>query len=1065
MSIRSATAVATGLIGLALVLALWDRDAVEPEPVTVARSGETSVRRDPVRTAVRDGESSHATTASPDREGSRQPVRSAAISGRVIDEAGAPVRSAVVCWVPIPARLAEPSVRRADIALEVRSTSIEMSADEEGSFVFAEVPTLADGLVSMLWISSPRHECIAVLLDESRDSWPKGAEWRLASAAPVRVRVVGASGDRIAGATVVQEGLELRDPENDLPARAGWLFRREVATGADGTIDVTPIPGRHRLVARLGDLESPPWDGEPSSLTELTLGASFRAGGFLTWSPDLSESTAVYVTCEAVVGLHSVELSRNRVRAGTWGPLPFSLTGAPEYRFRLDGDGVVPQLHLVSAPRAGSQLSLDFDVEPGHTVWFRVVDEDGETVPEAEAIVGWSHRGVEVSRSARVREDGFIAVWGCPDGTMRTSFRAPGFVQAETESIELPLPEEGFLPVTLVRAGILRGVVVDSAGPVHDFEVVVWSQFLENGARSYPFTNALDGRFVLDQVPFGNLTVIATAVGHSQSRPRNEVVRAGQEVDVWLELGSAVVAVGRVVAAGSGDPVADATIRIRASDGYEAIGSAGPPYAVDADGVFSVVGVASGLAFVDVSAPGFSSRGVSVTVSDGGAAEFGVIELHRRQALEVVLRCDESVDTGAFRLQVDGPDGIANRAFDLDGFARLDGLSSGEYTVSVEYPDGTWRRIEERFVPGDVWRVEFFASAGATLRVEVVVDDGALPGKEAWVSVKSATPRGWAYCADALDAAGRAVFHNVPPGDHQVSVHSHPDRGSRQLASTRVTLVHDDDVVVRLRVGDAERRVRVVDELGHPLQGVSVGVNLPGDELGWSATELTDAAGACVIPGLTVDDVFVHLAHPDRGYGLGLPVRLAHRSEVTEIVFESPVTTELILMRRTGPVVGAGGRFYDSLYMRSVAGPLSDELGRSVWTNLAPGDYVFVFGEEGYWPIHTPVAVAEGSAPLQVDLYRLCDLRIEVTRDGAPVPSVEVVMQRLGGSIPLRDFVVSGQVGSNTGSMVTGENGVLFLERVAEARYGWSVSPEGGPPLEGEIEIEPDRQAVLRITL
>jgi hypothetical protein len=1069
MSIRSVLAVAAGA-AVVLSAAIWymGADSVDPRrepgasPESIGVSGGA-------RVAAKDrlvdpGDSTTDGTVEPDGVALRRSVPSDALTGRVVrSTTGLPIADAVVSWTSLPESLEEPWIRRADVANEVPATSVETRTAADGVFFFNAVPPPMGG-GSVIWITSSNHEPRAVLCGPEPRDLPTGREWSLTPAAAVQVRVVDSVGAPVAGATVVQSGIDITTIDDNQPARLAWLLLRAATTGTNGTALVVPLAGRHRLSAHLGNSESGPFEGEAAPSTTLELGATFRVGGLLRWSPELSESTAVHLNCESIVGPHAVELVRTRVRAGTWGPLSLPLTGAPEYRFRLEGDGVVARAHVVSAPRAGDVLTIDFDVDPGHMLWFQVVDEAGATPPGVEVTVRWDDRGTQVARASQARSDGFVAVWGCPDGAVMTSVRAPGFVRADLEAIQLPLEEEGFIPVTMVRAGSIGGVVVEDGRPVDTFEIVVWPHGQAAHAQRYPFASAPDGRFELNEVPLGELTVIATAIGRTQSRPTIASVVDGRAAEVLLALEPTVTASGRVVDAATTEPIADATIRVPASDGFGSIGTTGPPHLVASDGAFFVEGVAPRLAVLTVTAPGYSSRDVSAPVS-GANADFGTIALQGRQHLEVYLRHDAGVAPDRFELSIDGPDGPRSGMFDGEGRARFEALSAGDYAISVRYPDSTWRRAEVALVAGEDWYVEFNATTGATVRVEIVHDGGDSPNRDWWVSLQRVNRQGSVFCTANLDSANRAVFRNVPASTQVVSLHGHPDGGSRVVASTRVALVDGDDLTVTLRVDDVRKRFRVVDERGDPLQGVSVSVNLSGDGFGFSARDLTDADGTCVVPGLSADDVLVHLGHAERGYSLGLPVTVSPAGAVTEVVFQASVTTELVLSRRTGPVVGGGGRFCDLQYTRAIRGPISDERGVSTWSNLAPGDYVFVFDEAGYWPIHKPVTVRDGAPPIQIDLYRLCSVRLEVTHAGKPVPGAEVFMQRIGGSVPLSEFLPSGLVVSSTGSMNTGPDGAVELDQVAEARYAWRVSMPDGTTTDGAVEVEPDRPAIVQITL
>jgi hypothetical protein len=797
----------------------------------------------------------------------------------------------------------------------------------------------------------------------------------------------------------------------------------------------------------------------------LTIRPTFQAAGRLTWSPELSESTVVQVSCSAVVGPHARELTRTRVRADRWGPQTIDLSGAPEYRFRLDGDGVITEERVVPAPDDGALVTVDFDVRPGHILWFRILDEAGQAVPEAEASVRWQDRGIEVSRRAVARDDGLIPVWGCPSGIVVPTFRAPGFIQVEGAPIELPFVEEGVIPVTLLRAGALRGVVVCGGKPVRDFQVVVWPERDPGRALRFTFDDTADGRFALSEIPHGDLTITATAAGFSQGVPRNVRVEPGREAEVRIEVLPVLEAIGRVVDATTGASIPGATVRVEASDGFRAIGAAGPPRRVTLDGAFRVEGVSVGRAFIEVSAPGFSSTHLSADAVAETPVDFGVVRLEPRQELVIHLRHEPSDDPTAYQVRIESPDGTSMAPFGPDAFIRVPEASAGDHRFVAFHPDGSWKVVDRHLSVGSDWYVELDASGGATLRVSALDPSGILPDEGAWVETKRMTPSGPEYRSANLDARKRVVIRHLASGHHEVVLHGHPDLGSVLLASTSVDLDDRADVEVELVVGDRDRRFRVVDDRGVPVDGVSLSIDLHDRGGSHSARGLTDSDGSCVVPSLVAGEVLVHLGHPTRGYQLGIPVRIAPPGEPTPVVFEDPVRTEVVLMRRTGPVVGAVGSLCDRQLLRAIEGPPSDELGRCVWTNVAPGEYVFAFEEEGYWPTFMPITVADGVAPVRVDLYRLCDVRVSVTRGGLPVSGAEVSMQRIGGTTPLADFVAQRLVESSTGSMRTDSEGTLRLSGVAEWEYAWNVSVPTGESREGFVEVTPVGEVLLDVEL
>jgi hypothetical protein len=501
------------------------------------------------------------------------------------------------------------------------------------------------------------------------------------------------------------------------------------------------------------------------------------------------------------------------------------------------------------------------------------------------------------------------------------------------------------------------------------------------------------------------------------------------------------------------------------TDGLAALPVEGTVHRAGADGRFDVSGVASGLTAVAVSAPEYSRRQVTGGTPAGDVLDLGTIPLDRRQDLEVVIRHDGLVDPASFALWMRGPDGVRTADADADGRFRFELLSAGSYVFAVRGGGDPASYTESReLAPGDEWRVEVDVSGGVVLNILAIGADGdpVLGGHD--IAIDRYLKDGGSGANVNPDANGRARVR-VPPGNLQLTLKTRVDAGNVPLATRRLRFDEPGEYDVELRVGEGDRRFRVTDENGDPVAGVRLTCNL-GDPFEWCSDGVTDGEGIAVVRGLATaaDNARVSLSHAERGIRLSIPVHLGPPTEITAITFEAGVQASFVFTRPGRPAVGARAVLGDTLGLRAIPGPMTDERGRAVFDEIVPGAYRAQILGDDYWPSHRIVTV-DGNSTVTVEVFKRCDARVEVTVGGVPASGVAMQLQADDQASPVGKYVADGYVTSSTGSLTTGADGSVVLKGLAEGHYRWSTTAPSGEAVEGVAELDADEENVVRIAL
>ncbi len=970
-----------------------------------------------------------------------------AFSGMVVEETGTPVQSVWVSWTPLP----EVPITDSDqLAAHVSSSSIATVTDETGKFHFDTSPPSLGERSSVVWLTHPEFEALAIPVSPNPRQRIKGVTYKLTRTKSILVKVLDA--DRaVDGAVVLQRSLDA--------SKESAVLAREVTTDAQGVANVHPMPGRLRVLAQKGGKSSAPWEGFPTTSITLSLGSMFAVEGVITRSGDIRESTSLAVVCTALVGGSILELARLEHLSDRWGPIELAvLPVADEYSFRLEGTDIIPKEARLAHVLPGHVHRIDFEAEVGNLVWFLVVDEEENHLPNATAAVRWKQNERYVGTSARAREDGYIAVGGCPPGVIEASFACVGYAPSKADPFVVPEPDPITRLIVLPRAATVTGKCTWRGEPVPNFELVVWPTESITLAETYRFTGRGDGSFELDTVPLGRVSMVAASSGRGMSDAIQIVVPPEGVDGLAIGLPDTIRAWGRVVDSRTGDSVSTAHVQLIVGASDVPIEPSGSGRFVEPDGSFEIAGLPRGLALLLVTAPDFSSRQMVVTTEEGLDLDLGLVRLFPKQSLVVRLQGSAELDPSNCVLSSSDARGrslLPIRSFDSKGETRFDSVSSGRYGFDVDLPDGSRHRTDVELVPGKKWIVDIDLSFGGSLSVEVIPRRGeALPPELGFIADHK-RPNGIDYRNVALDSSGKATIRYLPPGVFQVGVHEPGYLGGERLASRRIELGPSEARSLRIEIGAGDRWLRVVDPEGNPLPGVSVDVNLPGSRLFHESGLKTDDTGRCWVQGLTEDRAIFHLMHPLKGVRAGIYVDLPREDEDIVLVLDGNADTELSFVGRRGPIAGIVAILGDLDRLITIDMPPTNENGSTIARNLTEGEYHLRVAEPDYLPIATRIQVVRNGGPQVFGMRKRCRIEIQAREGGPPRANLPIDLRHLDSNTTVRDYLERYKLfTSSTGSTTTGSDGRLILEGAPEGDYRWVIESEG-QELSGTFTAEP----------
>ncbi len=950
-------------------------------------------------------------------------VPGGAVSGRVVDEFGAPVANAEVFVGPSLTYLLQ-AIRNQDVFLERRFT------DGDGRFELEAVP--AGAVLSVLALDGATHPGF-LEFGPLRPGREADLQVRLAETGGLSGRVETASGEPAARAEVLAVPLDFRLLPAVVRDLAAWTTR----TGADGAFRFDRLPRRQYFLVAQGA------QGRAMPVAARVSGRDSELARPLVLR-DLD-----FVSGRVVDG-------SGRPRAG----VTVSLASLPTGDLGGSGVGGIPDAIEVFTRVGGEVLpallpKLTQDVTDADGS-FRLPGWPGAALL-AETADGTGAR-FELPESGADAEDDAVFVLVLPEpGAVRGRVVDPEGrpVPRFSISLEPRSAEQGARPTATADPAELEAVPREEAAPPPKPWAEVEANLAEGEVLVRPRMRALDGlsglRFLEDPNGAFELTGVlpmhyaltARAAGWAESESVPLQVRDGEVVEVEVSLRAGGTLRGRVIAEGTREPVAGALLQAGSSDDsrLQALllnaAEFAPTTRSLADGSFELVGIPAGFRYLDVFAEGFAPRTLKGKPFEAGEVrEDVVVELRAGATIQGVVRDRHGNPLPSRMVLGFAPD--SKDAFQTP--TNEDGSYRAEHVVPGNYFLVTAALDDESLLTGDLMAVfgggalaNVYVKEGQVATVDItdptaggcrltgtLVDADGLPIANAgiFVRAKGAGMLDLRMASARTDGEGRFAFRSLAPGDYDFTVFGGSWDGDMDL---EVPDLPEADVVVRVPRGRVTGSV-VREGTGEAASGVTVmlvredsqgdffsGMIAGGRDVRWGST---DDGGRFEFTGVPPGEYHVEARAdfgfrgrggatgadgPPLGKAVGDSFRLGMDASHDAGVLRLPVSGGLHLVVRdtSGQPLSIGFRVRAEPLDEDGEGGSTWGRGEATLGGLAAGSYRVRVTADGWCTAETePVEVRDGElAEVVVALEKGVELRARIRNaDGTPadLASLEV---------------------------------------------------------------------------
>ncbi len=568
-----------------------------------------------------------------------------------------------------------------------------------------------------------------------------------------------------------------------------------------------------------------------------------------------------------------------------------------------------------------------------------------------------------------------------------------------------------------------------------------------------------DGVFTLEDVPAGTWSVVVEAKGYQTARVASLTVEEGGTKDgVEVRTTPGVVLKGRVSDAKTGRPVANATVT------WEAAGSGGPggpggmfgrggplgldggdDVTTDAEGAFTVEGIAAGRMKVTAKNPDYADGSEIADVKEtGGSVEIklasggsvgGVVALVSQPVPGATVSLAGAGEAGFGRILGGGQ----TTTTDATGRFVFDHLVAGRYSVSAGL-NGKSSNLSEVILQAGDTRNDIVLSLSAGTTVQGVVSG--LP--DGWKNGTTVIANGVEsfFATTKVGADGSFQITGVPAGPVTLRAQAGDGLGTSRSATKQVVASDDVPVLTAEIVFDIGFTLSGhVTQGGQPVANAMVVANLQGGG-GRQATARTDESGAYSLQGLQEGAYSVTASTDPLAGGAASFVR-----QTVSLTGDQNVDLTFPMAKVAGIVTDADTKQPLSdvtVALSSVAGtgatPLqrmtqTDSTGRFQFTSIAAQAYTLNSSKTDYqYDKRTVTGADDGSSEnLAIELARGQGIEIRA-RDGlAGVPMRSVAVRVLDGS---RATVYTGTISLDS-------NGVGEISSLKPGGYSLFVNASG----------------------
>jgi protocatechuate 3,4-dioxygenase beta subunit len=447
--------------------------------------------------------------------------------------------------------------------------------------------------------------------------------------------------------------------------------------------------------------------------------------------------------------------------------------------------------------KAGNDVRLDVELDPGHELRGRVVDRSGRGL--AGVYIDASPASERRSGNLHVSDpDGAFVVAGLADGKYQVTARKEGMVSADVSDVDLPQTRP--LTLTLDAGASINGHV--SGVPVEQLPQVVVTAS-GGTSRNQTYADAR-GDFTLTGLPDGRVRVdaILTTSGPRRMAPTKMIViENGVAPTVEINFEEGLNVSGRVTKAGV--PVSNGNLTFMPVAGRLANPAPGvggvvtsfppPPDSsrqyvsaiISSDGTYTAAGLSIGDYTVRVNGPGVSFYQTKYTAAVSGTFD---VDIHGALLRGRVVDARTGAPLADARVVMTRMPATPAATTDSDGRFALDALPDGSYEARVtreQYAaasqpvvisNGSTPEIEVRMeqAPAVTIRVTD-STTGAPVDASVAIQDSSRSFRGEATRMEPGTLRAWLKPGSYTASVGARgfVFKSqtfTVPGDVTITV-------------------------------------------------------------------------------------------------------------------------------------------------------------------------------------------------------------------------------------------------------------------------------------------------------
>jgi large repetitive protein len=750
----------------------------------------------------------------------------------------------------------------------------------------------------------------------------------------------------------------------------------------------------------------------------------------------------------------------------------------------VNGDYIIPGLapghYTVTAvnPNYQSELSaVTVESDTATTLNFRLAGNPATLSGiVTDAITGAPLTGVVLEvvfsgtdtlvRRVLTDENGFYLIEGLPAGTFDVKAQLQNYA-ISVNTVFLSPNEREVLNVALIPfPAAIEGTVRNSVTNAPIQRALVSILLPNSDVVIASIITGTDGTYRLENLPSGSYNVVITSAGFSSEViPVILTPSETETVNAFLVPDPAAIR-GRVTNANTSAPLAGALVRVFNLDGVLITSTL-----TEADGTYSVSGLAAGTYTVITSAAGFGDKINLITLSSGAAEILNVALLPASSTLRGSVRVagtNQPVPGSlvqVFRIGTDIP--VASVLTDGNGEYVITGLEPREYRV-VFSADGFasdvyrifLRNSEDRTLNGLLGRNPAVVRGRVT---DAVTGDPILGA--AVVTVVSGS--GIIIASTLTDQLGNYILNSLPAGDYQIIFSAEGYVTNAVQVSLNAGGVRTLNQALQPNPATIRGTVRDADTL-LPIEEALIQVFLPdGTFLG---STVTDRNGNYVIKGLPGGEVVINARAAGRQAAARSVLLVRGETATVNFLLEgNPASVSgFVTDAATGqPIPQVLVRIYPAGSQVPIRSTLSDVNGFYILTGLPAGRFIIRFTAPGYPERELEIVLAAGQnlrldvtlgevlppsnlRPECISVEKVYDWVIAALRREEDVPLsaecmafAEAIFER-GGAVTAECSVSTLEATCRLSSFKKGRPGTIVIEGVANPVITLTVSDDDG---------------------